>query len=107
MGKKLALALLVVFSLLDCKHNRAIGTWATKGPNAWVVTFNPDKTFQVSNGKDKPFASGTYEVDGNQVTTTNKVGDAGKPTLFTINISGTISDDGKTLTVGTGTFTKQ
>ena len=113
MFKKLLLLISLPLVLLGCSSNPAVGTWTANGPMGSVtMTLKGDKTFTSTmtlSGNSTPFATGTYDVNGKQVTLkTATVGATQVPSSLNDNDTGTISDDGKTMSLSSGiSFTKQ
>ena len=113
MFKKLLILISLPLLLIGCSSNPAVGTWTASGAMGSVtMTLKSDKTFATTmnvNGNTAPFASGTYEVNGKQITLkTSQVGATQLPSMAANNDTGTISDDGKTLSLSSGiNFTKQ
>ena len=89
-----------------------VGDWKASGPfGSMIITFNSDKTYtsKISMGNNTaPFISGKYDVNNKQVSmTADKVGANAVSVMLTGNDSGTLSDDGKTLTISGVSYTKQ
>ncbi len=100
MSRRL-LALVAVVALIGCGRNPVMGNWVHTDQNgSLTATFKADKTFQVESGKEKPFATGKYEIDGSEVILTNDVSPKpGEPVLLSISVRATLSDNERKLTI--------
>lgn len=108
MSKKLLLLILLPFTLLACKGNPVLGTWiASSAMGSTTMTFKADNTFEAKAGT-VTFLSGKYEVKGTEVDLTpSQAGGVSMNGVTGGPAQATLSADGKSLSLGPVTYTKQ